>query len=272
MNDIPKSTISDEFRECWRAGARHIAKIANKQPNTFSWIRADLEQPMIENLAFVLGNQMFFVQIHDVDGKFQIPASVDGLIRLAESWGGHACLMPMYQGMLGMQGGRAISVSLGGYAGDDWKPMTADTRWGLFDARTKRPVDPVAFVTDEKIVMTDAELHHFGVKTVSNWLEGQGKEVLSTCGYLGIEPGIMFLGESGPEYVIVRTVADPATVAPRPAGIESYVAGFKGRNMPVGYFASVVVISAMEDDSGGLGPLYRGGPMYVNFKGLEPLQ
>jgi hypothetical protein len=54
------------------------------------------------------------------------------------------------------------------FPGGNWTP--APPGWGLIDARTKTPINPVAPVTGEKIEMIPWELHDFAVQVVRDRL------------------------------------------------------------------------------------------------------
>jgi hypothetical protein len=60
-----------------------------------------------------------------------------------------------------------------------------------------RPVDPRALVTDERIEMTDWELHDMAVQVVREHLQQQGFELMSWQGNPEVDPSIWFIGKSG---------------------------------------------------------------------------
>ena len=51
--------------------------------------------------------------------------------------------------------------------------------WGLIDARTGAPVNPVDIVSDEKIEITDWELQDFAVQVVRTQLEKESFQLMS---------------------------------------------------------------------------------------------
>jgi hypothetical protein len=55
-------------------------------------------------------------------------------------------------------------------------------RVGLLDARTGKPIDPIALVSDERIEMTDWELQDFAVQIVRDHLDKTGKKQMSWQG------------------------------------------------------------------------------------------
>ena len=129
MYDIEMHDVSEEFARCWQAAGRHIQM--QMQGPFRSWLKATLIPPFLEHLSFRLGNQLFFIRLGDVDGKLEIPGSLEGLQSIADGCKGHACLMPMHR-----QAGR-------------WPPDASG--WGLLDAQTGGIFDPVALVSDVDI-------------------------------------------------------------------------------------------------------------------------
>ena len=93
MHDIHMSEVTEEFACCWNAAGLHIQNQA--QGPLQSWLRAHLNPPFLEHLSFRLGNQLFYIQLEDVDGILETPGNPDGLIAIADGCAGHACIMPM---------------------------------------------------------------------------------------------------------------------------------------------------------------------------------
>lgn len=155
-----------------------------------------------------------------------------------------------------------------------WRPVHPG--WGLIDARTATPVDPIRLVTDEKIEMTRWELHDFGVQVVRDYiLATLGHELMSSQGSRDVDPSIWFVGDQGPEWVVVRAVRYPESEATQPQNIDE-ISGGCARLSRTGHFASVVVANADDtfDRTGGgpALPLWRGHAMRVRFEGLVPVR
>jgi hypothetical protein len=121
----------------------------------------------------------------------EVLGSPDGLLAIANGCKGHACVMPMKK--------------LGG----KWQPSSSSSGWGLIDAETRRSIDPISFVTDEKIEMTDWELQDFAVQVVRDALKNAGRELMSWNGNPEVLPSIWFVGDHGPEWVIVHAYRFP---------------------------------------------------------------
>lgn len=240
---------SDEFVECWQAAGSHIDRLA-KGP-LHSWLKADLGPPFLEHLSFRLGNQLFFVRLEDVEGKLDVPGSRKGLKMISGECNGYPCLMPM-------QCNAGI-----------WTPNV--TGWGLIDLRNNKPIEPLALISDVLIEMTDWELQDFAVQVVQDHLKELGKEMMSSHGNPGINPSLWFVGENGPEWVVVRAARYPTMEAPPPENWDHISSGCSGLEKK-GHFASVSVASVDDAFDPNVPPtaLWRGHAMTVRFKGLSP--
>lgn len=252
MHDIEMQEMSQKFLKCWQSAGKHLNN--QVQGGIHSWLRTDPYPPFLEHLSFRLGNQLFFIRIEDVDEKTQGPGNLRGLLAVAEGNHGHACLLPMKRS----------------FFGGTWLPDR--NGWGLVDAKTKKPIDPISLVTDQKIEMTPWELQDMAVQVVRDYLKKQGYQIMSWQGNPEVDPAIWFIGDSkGAEWVVVRTIAFPENQACRPSNWQA-IASECSRLSRVGHFASVALVSAKqpfqspEEQSV---PLWRGHAMHVRFTGLE---
>jgi hypothetical protein len=246
MHDIEMHEVSDEFARCWQAAGRHIQIQA--QGPLHSWLKANLNPPFFEHLSFRLGNQLFFIRIEDLDGRLSVPGSRDGLLFVADGCRGRPCIMPMR------------------FRAGVWAPE--GTGWGLVDPRKGTAVDPVRLVTDERIEISDWELQDFAVQIVRDHLEKTGRKLMSWQSNPDVSPSIWFVGESGPEWVVVRAVRRPKTKADPPADWNQIVERC-ARISKAGHFASVAVANADDSfDASGALPLWRGHAMTARFEGL----
>jgi hypothetical protein len=248
MYEIHAQQVSEEFARCWQAAGRHIGAQAQ---GPISWLKAALTPPYLEHFSFRLGNQLFFVRIEDVDGELDVPASRTLLMHIAEGCKGRPCIMPMRR------------------RGETWRPEAAG--WGLIDARTGAQVDPVELVSDERIEMTDWEVHDAAVQVVRDHLQREGKKLMSWTGDPRIDPAIWFVGDSGPEWIVVRAVRYPALEASPPADWAKLAEACASLGK-VGHFASISLASAEDafdpDQNIPPEPLWRGHAMLVRFEGL----
>jgi hypothetical protein len=74
-----------------------------------------------------------------------------------------------------------------------WRPAVPG--WGLLSVATGQSVDPIGLVTDERIEMTDWELHDFAVQIVRDTLDEQGKKLMSWQSDPSVDPSIWFVGD-----------------------------------------------------------------------------
>lgn len=252
MHDIEMHTMSPEFLKCWQAAGKYLNN--QVQGGIQSWLRAHPYPPFLEHFSFRLGNQLFFIRVEDVDGKVEGPGTLRGLHAVADGNQGHACLMPMKKKLFG-----------GG-----WLPERDG--WGLIDSKTKKPIDPVSLITDEKIEMTSWELQDMAVQIVRDYLEKEGFQLMSWQGNPDVDPAIWFVGDSeGPEWVVVRVTKYPQNRASRPQNWHG-IASQCSHMSRIGHFASVALVSAeqhFESEGETAVPLWRGHAMHVSFTGLE---
>ena len=59
----------------------------------------------------------------------------------------------------------------------NWEPLNSG--WGLIDVETGNAVEPIALITDEKIVMTDWEVQDIAVQVVKSDLDKRGYQLMS---------------------------------------------------------------------------------------------
>ena len=252
MYDVEMQKMSEEFFNCWEAAALYLN--SQGREDTISWIRAHPYPPYTEHLSFRVGNQLFFIRVEDVDGIVEGPGTIEGLFAVAEGNNGHACIMPMRRKD----------------TGDEWIPVSVG--WGLIDASTGNPVDPLSLATDEKIEMTPWELHDMAVQVVREYLENKGYQLMSWQGNPEIDPSIWFIGDSKePEWVVVRVTRYPEAHAEPPENWRDIV--LKCATISTeGHYASVALANSEQtfdsEDEEAI-PLWRGATMYIQFPGLE---
>ncbi len=248
MHDIEMHEVSEEFARCWRPAGLHIQK---QVQGKISWLRAHLNPPFLEHFSFRLGNQLFFIRIEDEDGKVKAPGSRQGLQTIADGCKGHPCIMPM-----ALKGG-------------DWTPVVGG--WGLLDAQTGRQINPIDHVSDQRIEMTDWELHDFAVQVVRDHLTSSGRKLMSWQGNPAVDPSIWFVGDAGPEWVVVRAARYPHAPPGQPANWDR-IAESSARLSRIGHFAPIVVANADDAFHSSVPalPLWRGHALTIRFQGLMP--
>jgi hypothetical protein len=250
MHDIHMAEVTENFTRCWNAAGLHIQNQA--QGPLQSWLRAHLNPPFLEHLSFRLGNQLFFIQLEDVDGRLETPGNPDGLLAIADGCAGHACVMPMRR------------------VGADWEPT--EPGWGLLDAGSRQPVSPPALMSDEKIVMTNWELQDLAVQVIRHHLEKDGYQLMSWQGNPDVDPAIWFIGNSKkPEWVVIRAARYPELKVARPSNWP-LIAESCSRLSPTGHFACVSFASdenSFEIDEKEVTPIYRGHGIGVKYDGFS---
>lgn len=245
--------VSEAFAHCWQAAGLHLQE---QGQGSLKWLRAHLNPPFLEHLSFRIGNQLFFVRIEDTHEQVVGPASLEGLLAIADGCQGHACVMPMMK------------------QADEWR--CAVSGWGLLDARTEKIINPVALVTNEKIEMTDWELQDFAVQVVRDDLEKSGKKLMSWQGNPAVDPSIWFIGDNGPEWVVVRAARWPERDIAIPSNIRQITLDC-AKTGKTGHFAVVRAANSNDPfdpqakESGNFIPLVRGEGLNVGYKGLQPL-
>jgi len=125
-------------------------------------------------------------------------------------------------------------------------------------------------LTEAPVEMTDWEVHDLAVNVVRQELEKEGRQIMSSQGNPNVDPSLWFVGDDGPEWVVVRAVRYPRSKASSPenwANIAQNCARISDR----GNFASVAVANADEETSrsGRPLPLWRGGALHVQYAGLS---
>jgi len=242
---------TEEFIECWQAAGSWIQRKA--EGNDIAWMRANLDLPLMEHLSFRLGNQLFFIRVTDADELIESPGTLEDLMKIAEACKGHACLMPM-------------RFSFG-----SWLPANKDG-WGLVSAKDGSTINPPDLVTDEKIELTDWELHDFAVQAARMHLSQEGEQVLAAHSNPELQPSIWLGGEQGSQWVVVQAVRWPEE-ARIPSNIKEIEANYKGKNAR-GNFAYVLFANEKQDLNTPLKdgekplPIYRGEKVYISWSGL----
>ena len=251
MHDIEMNEATEEFARCWQAAGKHLQ--SQTHDGQLNWLKANLNPPFLEHLSFRLGNQLFFIQITDVDGSVRGPGNPRGFRTIADGCNGHACQMPMR------------------FDGQSWE--TAEPGWGLIDDISGKLINPIELISDEKIEMSNWEQHDFAVQVVRDFItEKLGHQLMSSQGNPAVDPSIWFVGENGPEWVVVRSVKYPEQEASRPENMTDIAANCSKLGNK-GHFASVSFANSDDafDPSGGVPPLplWRGHGVFIRFEGLQ---
>jgi hypothetical protein len=247
LHDIQLDDCSQEFVSCWTMAGKHIE---NSAQGKLFWLKAHLHPPFLEHLSFRLGNQLFFVRIEDIDTNLKTPGSLDGLMRVATGCNGYPCILPMKK------------------RGNNWIPT--EDGWGLIHAVSRKQIDPVMLISGENIEMTEWELYDFAVQIVRNNLHGH--QIMSWSSDPEITPSIWFIGEHGPEWVLVKAVKYPETDAKLPNDIAKLYHKCS-KIATKGHFAVVGIASSDQQHSNAdaMLPLFRGHGLVARYEGLRSI-
>ncbi len=251
MHIIDQEEPSEDFQAAWVAAAKHIQTQCREG---IKWIRVNLRLPFIEHLSFIIGNQLFFVFVEAEE--FELSNRYDAFIVYADK----ANAVPLVITM---------KKNIGIY-----EPSSGG--WGLLNAVTKAPVDPLALVSDKLIEISDWELHDFAISVVKNELIEEGKTVYSTCSDMEINPSLWFEENGEHCWVVIRGLRHPSISAERPEGLDQIAEGVPRKNSS-GYYALVMVANSDDPfdpeaaDSDNFLPLYRGHGMTVKYTGIQPI-
>jgi len=254
MHKLEPTPISPEFLHIWQDARAHIEHQADGAIR--SWFCSYPRLPMLEHLSFRLGNQVFVVRIVDADGRVEVPGTLEGMRLAARGLRGHACLMPMQQDP----------------GAGSWTPVFLG--WGLVCVRTGTPIDPVALVTDEPVVIGDWELQHFAAYATVDALQRHGMQVDNWQFNPQVHPTLWFTRPGcGQEWVVVRAARHPHRPRP-PRNWKALVRSLSVRPAR-GHFLPVVVSAddparlpgqrAVEEMRAVEGPLLRGHPLQAFF-------
>lgn len=241
--------LSDDFMQCWQSAGYHLQVKGGEQ---LVWMRAHPEPPFMEHLSFRLGNQLFFVRLEDADGIIQMPGTEADLAKIARECNGHACIMPM-------------RFSFGSW-------LCAGKDWNLLSLEDRTPVNPPDLVTDEKIEMTDWELHDFAVQVARKQITESGDTVSAWNSNPELQPSLWLGGDAGLQWVVLQAVRYPQE-AQIPENIHDIEKNYESRGAK-GNFAYVSFANEAQDLKTPLKegekplPIYRGEKANVSFSGL----
>ena len=256
MHPIEFETASSDFLSCWSAAGAHLSEINELGRKRF--IRASLMPIVLEHLSFILGNQIFFIHVCDVNNEVQPPSSIDGCIYAAGLANGVPCILEMQKDENG-----------------DWMPLNEG--WGLKHAETKQLVDPQHYMTNKDVEITDWEVADVAILRVVREIEESGGTILSTNSDPNVHPSVFFVDEDEiPKFVIVIAARYPNEPELDEGLIEKIREGVSGFAKS-GYIAEVTLVSADDPfdsnakENGNYLPLLRGAGYHQKFSGLAPI-
>lgn len=249
------ATATDEFENCWHAAINHLQ---SQVDYPLGWYKVNLEPPFLEHMSLVMGNQLVFIMIEDVDKRLDTPGNLEGLFLIAGECKGHACVMPMRN------------------ESGEW--VAAEEGWGLLDARTRKPVNPLDLVTDELIEMSDWELHKEAVQTIKKAMVENGAEFIASQNNPIIEPSLWIHTDDGPVWFVIRAVRYPLKKADEPsitpdlrALCDRHIEGSSGFFVSVLFTSMDETFDARAEENGNIAPIYRGKKFHYQCSAVEPI-
>ena len=253
MFPVEFETASEDFVLCWQAAGVHLSEMNDLGRKRF--IRASLTPIVLEHLSFVLGNQIFFIHVCDVNEEVQPPSPVKGCIYAAELGNGVPCILEMQKD-----------------ENNDWVP--ANEGWGLKHAETNELINLQDYMTNEEVEITDWEVADVANLRVVKEIEESGGTILSTNSDPNVHPSIFFVDQDEiPKFVIVVTARYPNEPELDEDLIEKIKEGVSGFATS-GYIAEVTLVSADDSfdpdakENGNYLPLWRGAGYHQKFSGL----
>lgn len=198
--DIEPQDIDEKFWNMWCAGGTHLQKMFKS--TDARWLRAEL--PLFrEHYSFSLGDNLFFVQVYDVEDVAQSMRYSNRLEMIIEdasapSADAIGCFLPMK------------------LSSDGWKPTLSD--WGLIDYKTSTPLNPSNLKRDRSVSgnlisswvqMGDWEIHDVGVQLARNYLAEKGWEIEQWQSDRHVFPSLIAVKEEQKFAFVVSTSVQP---------------------------------------------------------------
>lgn len=251
MYEINQDDLPEEFLSAWYQAGSYLQSMGQGGVN---WLRANLNKPFIEHLSFRFGNKLFFIFV-----EIESVPLTDSQREIFISYSNRATAIPCVFTMKRVPNG--------------FEPTSAG--WGLIDASTQKPINPLVLVSDELIEISDWECNDLGIQIVKNYITYQGHEILSSQSALDVDPSIWFKDKdtNKSSWVVVRSVRYPLKNAKQPDNIQNIKSHFEHESKN-GYFASISIANTNDpfdptaESTGNFLPIYRGHPVVPKFDGL----
>lgn len=220
--------------------------------NQCRWIRNEHTYPAFDNMNFVYKNRIFSVviDIQDAEGNSYLPEEyVKRQLHAGECYNLIPCKFPVIVPDLDEPEIKSVIPKTGG--------------WNLFHTATEDPVFPEQLATMENVVMSEWELHHYGIRFAIKYLKSKNVRVLGFQDTLEVDPQIWFEDPTGRKcWAVIRTEITKGKDVKKPKKIKEIIRRcFKND----GYFAGVCVSPV------GNSVLYRGGKMNMTFTRFEKI-
>lgn len=125
-----------------------------------------------------------------------------------------------------------------------------------------------------KDLMTEAEMHDFGIQAVAKQLQSEGHQIISIETELKKSPQIVATIGQELAFITVRTAPYPGNGQPPSDWAKDKLLEHASKHNATAYFASVGIANSVGVDAGDerlSSKPVRGSGFYVNYRGLRPL-
>ena len=267
QHGIEPQEIDEIFWKMWCAGGTHLQKMFKS--TDARWLRAEL--PLFrEHFSFSLGDNIFFVQVYDVedaDQRFQYSNRLEMIVEDAHAPSAKAigCFLPMK------------------HSSEGWKPALSG--WGLTDYKTAKHIHPIDLkrdkivsqhVTSSWVQMGDWEIHDVGVQLARNYLAEKGWEIEQWQSDRHVFPSLIAVKEEQKFAFVVSTSVQPnSEKGHRPES----VASVRSRMRQLGLIPKFIGLAVADGTHDPFDPLlahlkrrlFRGGKILCGVIEIEDL-
>ena len=210
-----------------------------------SWLKSELTRPSFDHFSIAYKNQVFsiLIDIRDENGNsFLPPEFLKRQLVESEKNNLIPCLFPVIVENMDASTARILDNS----------------NWNLFNSISGDCIIPENLISDNKIEMSQWELHNFAIMQMRFMLKEKGFKIVSFQNVIGVDPQIWFVDLDGKNSWVVVRCSDINT----DDLVEITRRCFKYN----GYLAKFDFVSNNSDKK-----IYRGDRIGVNFKGFEKI-
>ena len=264
---IDPQDIDETFWNMWRAGGTHLQEMFKS--TDARWLRAEL--PLFrKHYSFSLGDNLFFVQVYDVEDvarRLRYSNRLEMIVEDAHVPSAKAlgCFLPMKQ------------------SSDGWKPATLG--WSLVDYETSKPINPSdlkrdrlasTYVQSSWVQMGDWEIHDVGVQFARNYLTEKGWEIEHWQSDRHVSPSLIAIKEEQRfAFVVSNSVQPHSEKGHRPDSVDS----IRSKMRQLGLIPKFIGLAVADGTHDPFDPrlthlkrrLFRGGKMLFSTIEIEDL-
>ena len=121
-------------------------------------------------------------------------------------------------------------------------------------------------------IMTEGEIHEFGIQIVAEQLEKEGYEIQSVATDMNINPQIVAKKDDETAFILVRTDCYPSKGTLNDYALIDNLIAKADEHNAICYLASVGIANSQAEDDEGVSIPIRGAGFYVAYSGLERLK